>query len=706
MNLNVFIYSLLLLFAVVSCGKTGNNGGTALNEHTDKNNARNVRETEKIKERRIYYLDQTGSMEDNNNIWGDAKRSLCNSIMDLDSTTEIIVIPFTDSYHCLKPVTIGKDSVFCGSQRQNLCNEIWHLKTIKPIKTTKKTVYTHFHHVYEDFYTNRIESARNNLLIIITDGDITARGDSTSYYNEQFAKQVKMWDDVLNGNNKTYGFHVKYEANGSDSNNQPSCFDGRKHLWYKTTNSIDFKLNLLSPRGAKTFHAADDSTIGVCFTGDITSVKNVLTATLVIPPNKEPISLKVEEAKGDSIYLSFPDNVVEDLPDSCEATIEFSLDDKDSYIRERQYSFLIEKNIGITLYGFSENVEAKSHVISNWKWNQHINPLSYFSEKREDDKHLGYVRYHDEYDTNPLKARNVFTFEFGKKLKKYADENKWSPSLKLDFVCYNAQGEPIDASDFAVYRNGTRISNLEINSLVFADTLDFWMSSSLPEGTYTVGLNVRDYGIIKTMNGKAIDKKPVLTWSIEHENIYTPLWVFLWWGIILLVLLILLVWLIMWLHRRRIPRFHKDCSLFFELENTLGKGHQLDLKKQNIKYKDYLSDKGAIYLHKMESMLVKEIVISGDKKDDENQQFYDRFYNGKRIFLLTTKLGEFNLSKIVIKPYNDGIQICYNTINNEEKKEELPHPKGQELESSKQFIYNNLRARYSREAIQEVNTTK
>lgn len=138
MNLNVFIYSLLLLFAVVSCGKTGNNGGTALNEHTDKNNARNVRETEKIKERRIYYLDQTGSMEDNNNIWGDAKRSLCNSIMDLDSTTEIIVIPFTDSYHCLKPVTIGKDSVFCGSQRQNLCNEIWHLKTIKPIKTTKK----------------------------------------------------------------------------------------------------------------------------------------------------------------------------------------------------------------------------------------------------------------------------------------------------------------------------------------------------------------------------------------------------------------------------------------------------------------------------------------------------------------------------------------------------------------------------------------
>lgn len=473
-----------------------------------------------------------------------------------------------------------------------------------------------------------------------------------------------MWDDVLNGNNKTYGFHVKYEANGSDSNNQPSCFDGRKHLWYKTTNSIDFKLNLLSPRGAKTFHAADDSTIGVCFTGDITSVKNVLTATLVIPPNKEPISLKVEEAKGDSIYLSFPDNVVEDLPDSCEATIEFSLDDKDSYIRERQYSFLIEKNIGITLYGFSENVEAKSHVISNWKWNQHINPLSYFSEKREDDKHLGYVRYHDEYDTNPLKARNVFTFEFGKKLKKYADENKWSPSLKLDFVCYNAQGEPIDASDFAVYRNGTRISNLEINSLVFADTLDFWMSSSLPEGTYTVGLNVRDYGIIKTMNGKAIDKKPVLTWSIEHENIYTPLWVFLWWGIILLVLLILLVWLIMWLHRRRIPRFNNGFYLYFSADRD-NQGETPDFYPQpnneehyNYKYRNYLYNPGAIRLKKLNSMVVKEIIISDNQTDDKNQSFKDRYYNGKRIFLLTTNLKTNNLRKIVITPSRKGINIC------------------------------------------------
>ena len=174
-------------------------------------------------ERRVYYLDITSSMK-KNGIWDEVRNNLIRAIDRIDnSTTELIVVPFSD---VIKPRKIafatpeGKRelSQFISSLRyQSDCGTILS----NPIN---------------DFYNNYIDDSMRTYMFLMTDG-------REQFYkirsSEPLSDVIDRWQTSVPENH--YGFFVMLHENAYNSKIE-HLVSAQQHLWNVKTADININI--------------------------------------------------------------------------------------------------------------------------------------------------------------------------------------------------------------------------------------------------------------------------------------------------------------------------------------------------------------------------------------------------------------------------------------------------------------------------------
>lgn len=191
-----------------------------------------------LKERRVYYLDCSFSMS-SNKIWDDVCDNLKKAIDNVnDETTELIVVPFAlDKSGGIKvykalATPAGKDSL----KRQ--------ISAIVPNKSSMT-----YHKVpLEDFYSNRVDSAKVTYMFLMTDGQDECKNKTL------FPNLLSQWQGKY-GDKNVFGFYVMLHNSAKNTNIKKIC-DNQKHLW--TVETADININLVRLQSTATFNARND----------------------------------------------------------------------------------------------------------------------------------------------------------------------------------------------------------------------------------------------------------------------------------------------------------------------------------------------------------------------------------------------------------------------------------------------------------------
>lgn len=191
-----------------------------------------------LKERRVYYLDCSFSMA-SNKIWDDVCDNLKKAIDNVnDETTELIVVPFAlDKSGGIKvykalATPAGKDSL----KRQ--------ISAIVPNKSSMT-----YHIVpLEDFYSNRVDSAKVTYMFLMTDGQDECKNKTL------FPNLLSQWQGKY-GDKNVFGFYVMLHNSAKNTNIKKIC-DNQKHLW--TVETADININLVRLQSTATFNARND----------------------------------------------------------------------------------------------------------------------------------------------------------------------------------------------------------------------------------------------------------------------------------------------------------------------------------------------------------------------------------------------------------------------------------------------------------------
>lgn len=138
-------------------------------------------------ETRVYYLDVTGSMEDNG-IWDKVRDNLKAAISSVsDETTNLEVVAWTDKAHALQ----RKSCKATSKGKRDLCDFVDNL-------TTERKCYTEVWVPFEDFYAKR--KSGDTYFYLMTDGKTK---DATK---AKLHSAIDSWDDKTNST--CYGFYV------------------------------------------------------------------------------------------------------------------------------------------------------------------------------------------------------------------------------------------------------------------------------------------------------------------------------------------------------------------------------------------------------------------------------------------------------------------------------------------------------------------
>lgn len=281
-------------------------------------------------ERRVYYLDVTGSME-KNGIWDIVRTNLKNAINKIsDETTELVVIPFTDSDHSLaiweeKATTEGK---------ANLIKKI-------DAQKVEYNCYTDVFVPLEDFYTKRIDKNKVNYIFLMTDGNQRNSG------KDKLNNLIKEWRSHTDGA-YVYGFYVMLHPEAHNANIE-KLIQEQKYLWQ--VKQADININLVRLEDKVIFNVRNDEYAKLQIKGDLTNI--TLKASLVNQDNYYDISdIKRED---NNLHLYINHNMdVSVIPETNNLSVKILAETSDPY------TFILTEDVSV----ICQNKKERSLKIS------------------------------------------------------------------------------------------------------------------------------------------------------------------------------------------------------------------------------------------------------------------------------------------------------------------------------------------------------
>lgn len=185
-----------------------------------------------MNERRVYYLDITGSMagyKGSPDIWDSVVSNLEKAIDNIeDENTEIVIKTFTDAAHPVSTL-VSANATETGKE------------AIKEKLKSVKLVYDCYTDIYvpiQDFYKNEISIANVDYFFLMTDGNQHKTGVS------ELQKQIQKWNDKTNNGKKhIYGFYVMLTS-AAYSEQIEGWIRSQEHFW--TVKSANVNINLIS----------------------------------------------------------------------------------------------------------------------------------------------------------------------------------------------------------------------------------------------------------------------------------------------------------------------------------------------------------------------------------------------------------------------------------------------------------------------------
>jgi hypothetical protein len=233
-----------------------------------------------MKERRVYYLDCTGSMQDQE-LWNPVRDNLKNAINQVkDETTELLVIPFTDDQAAgfRPPLKVYKE--FATTEGKNRLKQ-----AIDNLNVTYQTYTSHYVPIY-DFATARVDNNRVTYMFLMTDGKANRQ-------ENEFMQEVRSWGNRF-GSKNVYGFYVLLHENAAN----PAVIqeiNRQKHLWSISTANVNINLIRLENNGI--FNVRNEESVEIPVYGNLSDVK--------VSASGESADYKVTaaEVKGDKLCL-------------------------------------------------------------------------------------------------------------------------------------------------------------------------------------------------------------------------------------------------------------------------------------------------------------------------------------------------------------------------------------------------------------------
>lgn len=186
---------------------------------------------QKLKERRVYYLDCSYSMKQYE-LWDTVRANLKKAIDGVkDETTELIVIPFADNAST-NPVL--KPLVYQATNQGK--NELKAKIDALPMNRSTKT----FHYVpIDDFFKNRVAPDKITYMFLMTDGkDEDKDRRAVNEFLPQWGKRY--------GEKNVYGFYVMLHKDAKDDEIS-KVVDKQDHLWKVETADVNINLIRLQP---------------------------------------------------------------------------------------------------------------------------------------------------------------------------------------------------------------------------------------------------------------------------------------------------------------------------------------------------------------------------------------------------------------------------------------------------------------------------
>ncbi len=216
------------------------------------------------KERRVYYLDITGSME-KYGLWDDVRDNLIEAIEQIgNSKTELVVIPFTDEIKRRKTVTATERG------KEELREFISSLSPQWDCGTTLSNV-------MEDFYANYMDAGTTTYMFLMTDGKEQGR----KVREGELQEAISSWERRVPENH--FGFFVMLH-NAAYNENTEELIAEQEHLWCVKT--ADININIIEYESKAIYNVRNETSVTVRLNkGDISGME--ITASLKENPYYE-----------------------------------------------------------------------------------------------------------------------------------------------------------------------------------------------------------------------------------------------------------------------------------------------------------------------------------------------------------------------------------------------------------------------------------
>jgi len=597
------------------------------------------------RERRVYYLDQSGSMSQNK-----LSQKVCDSLINAinkvnNENSELYVIPFAynkEENAVLHPLCGGVLATSVG--KQTLIN------AIKNIQWSKNTM-TYHKDPIEDFYNNhRAIDDGVTYMFLMTDGeDEWYKVEPSEKF--RFHDDLKQWSEHYKGQ-KVYGFYVMLHESAQNSMIENIVKD-EPYFWTVKSPSVD--INILRPISTSVFNfrSADSLFVDMEFEGNLNGLPLVITGTNLL-------SVKGLKRINDSVLRIFLEPTTTDystVPPSSQAKFHIELKGADSegvLLSKDVYNVLVETDFFVDcVCQPGTNISLGVEKQSNWTSIQNIIPINFsgWIDGRKSNS-LGVVKHYNGSilvkSDSTIAVTNTFRFT----IDDYS--LKFNPYAEFHFVI----DDKLDAGDIKVLSNGTDVSQKSL----FVDkpqdlNLTFWLSPTVPDGDYKVELVLDNHNLMYFDNISIPSSNVVKKWSITQKKILSPPFIWFWRILLLIILLYIFLKTIFSVIASSAPKFHPKYQIDFLAKDDFdtNKEHNFQMVTDDCSDDLVIDGGNIIRICNLHNQFIKEIDVIREDASPKKHCLLERKLFGRTIYI-HCKFHNDNINKIVFKP-RKGMKI-------------------------------------------------
>lgn len=570
------------------------------------------------KERRIYYLDCSGSMHKNKVndtiLWNAVRKNLCTAIERIgnDSTEiHIILFAYDKEHHNVGTLTSFVDfSNPIG--KENLKNKIMSLP-----KTTE--TYTFLSDPLLDFYDRCVNDDMVTIMFFMTDGENEERKYDKDK-RDKFLPLLEQWKSKY-GNRDVYGFYVMLDKKAKNDEIERVIGDRRNqdeaHLWKVESADVNINLIRLECKEGATFNlnVKEKSHIAIPFSYYVNGV-NIGTEFVV--PNRN-YSIANSDIQNDSLYLIINKNrETWKLPPADIVNLKLNIVNPPN-----EYTFLSPTKINIRCEYPMSPALKEIFVDGLHEGEFNIGISTYYPPFISKAFDLGI------WGADTTGVVRTFRFVFDKDAKEVAKRSVDSCYVKFQFV--DEFGDAIPDSELQI-TGDIQAHSFVVSPLDTVKVFSFRYMPGVEEGTHKVFLAVVNSANIRQVNNHNLaDEKLVASYSLDFVEKINPFW-WLLLGILLLLLTIVAAIIAIFIaHRLLSPKFPKYAQISFDsgLDNNIG----IDL----CMYKNKLlsgagngTQASVFFTHLLSAYHIKKIIITSQTVNANNPEKF-RFLSRKWI---------------------------------------------------------------------------